>query len=104
MKHIEYDGLMKWTEAKKDFQLIDVREETEHSDFNIGGLNIPLSDVLKGTNLLELSKPIVVYCKRGIRSRIAIQRLEMRFPDAEFYNLNKGIVLLEMEEEEVPES
>ncbi|MCR9290209.1 rhodanese-like domain-containing protein [Saprospiraceae bacterium] len=95
MNFLDYDGLIQWREAKKDYQLIDVREVTEHESFNIGGLNIPLSEVLKGTDKLEFSKPIVVYCKRGVRSRIAIQRLEMRFPDAEFYNLNKGIMLID---------
>ena len=95
MKHIEYPGLLEWRNEKRDFQLIDVREVSEHENFNIGGLNIPLGDVLKGSNELDLSKPIVFYCKRGIRSRIAIQKLEMRKTKGDFYNLNKGIVMME---------
>ena len=91
MKNIDYKGLLNWQKEEKDFQLIDVREISEHEHFNIGGQNIPLSEVVKETNQLELSKPIVMYCKRGIRSQIAIQRLKIKFPETEFYNLDKGI-------------
>lgn len=94
MKNIDYLGLKNWEKEQKDFQLIDVREISEHEDFNIGGLNIPLSEIVREVTQLELSKPIVMYCKRGIRSQIAIQRLQMRFPKTEFYNLEKGIFYL----------
>lgn len=94
MKELTYAELKEWEAAKKDFQLIDVRESDEHEAYNIGGQLIPLQLILRKPELLDFSKPIVIYCKRGIRSQLAIQRLAPRFPDADFYNLSQGILPL----------
>ena len=93
MKNIDYEQLQDWIKNEKQFQLIDVREADEHASFNIGGTLIPLSQFIKIKDLDTLL-PIVVYCKLGIRSQIAIQRLATRFPEADFYNLDKGILHL----------
>ena len=94
MKQITYTELLKWKAANKAFQLIDVREASEHHDFNIGGTLIPLQQVSRSLDQLDTSIPIVVYCKRGIRSQIAIQRLSQKVSDADFYNLQHGILSL----------
>ena len=93
MKNISYTELQDWIKNGKDFLLIDVREDDEHEAFNIGGELIPLSNFIKIRDL-NTTQPIVVYCKRGIRSQLAIQRLSPRFPEAEFYNLEEGILHL----------
>ena len=93
MKNIDYEQLQDWIKNEKQFQLIDVREADEHASFNIGGTLIPLSQFIKIKDLDTLL-PIIVYCKLGIRSQIAIQRLATRFPEADFYNLDKGILHL----------
>ena len=90
MKNIDYEELQDWIKQGKKFQLIDVREEDEHVHFNIGGTLIPLSIFIK-TQDLDTTSPLVIYCKRGIRSQLAIQRLTSRFPEADFYNLKNGI-------------
>lgn len=94
MNQLTYKELMKWKANKKSFQLIDVREHDEHEAYNIGGELIPLNLIIKKPELLDFSKPIVIYCKRGMRSQLAIQRLSIRFPQAEFYNLSQGILHL----------
>ena len=94
MNHLSYSELQEWKDANKSFQLIDVRELDEHEAYNIGGRLIPLQSILRKTELLDFSEPIVIYCKRGIRSQIAIQRLSIRFPEAQFYNLSQGIMHL----------
>lgn len=91
MKHLTYSELQEWQAANKPFQLIDVREPDEHEMYNIGGQLIPLQSILKKTDLLDFSHPIIIYCQRGIRSQLAIQRLSIRFPNAQFYNLSQGI-------------
>ena len=91
IKNITYEELKIWELNKFPFQLIDVREQSEHEVFNIGGLLIPLSDILKEKEKLNIQKPIVFYCKRGIRSQIAIQKLLKFFPKGDFYNLQSGI-------------
>jgi rhodanese-related sulfurtransferase len=91
IKNITYEQIKTWEAQNVHFQLIDVREESEHNEFNIGGLLIPLADILKEKDKLEINKPIVFYCKRGIRSQIAIQKLSRFFPQGDFYNLKSGI-------------
>jgi len=94
MKHLTYEELEAWRRAGVAFQLIDVREISEHEDFNIGGENIPMSELFSAMSRLASDKPVVFYCKRGIRSQIAIQKLKRHFPEADFYNLREGILNL----------
>lgn len=95
MKNITYDQLQIWQTQNHPFQLIDVREPEEHAAFNIGGDLIPLEDILRKRDQLDLSIPIVFYCKRGIRSQIAIQKLQRKLPNGDFYNLASGILHLQ---------
>jgi len=76
--------------SKEDFQLIDTRESYEHEEFNIGGTLIPLGDITKKFLQIEKEKPVVLYCHRGIRSQIAIQRLQQIFPFTNLINLIGG--------------
>ena len=71
--------------------LLDVREEEEHEDFHIGGILVPLDELATGMNKLPTNQPVVVYCKRGIRSAIAIQRLQSRHFPARLLNLKGGL-------------
>ena len=95
MQNITYTELEIWQANHRLFQLIDVREPEEHAAFNIGGTLIPLEDILRKTAELNLSQPIVFYCKRGIRSQIAIQKLQRKLPNGDFYNLKNGILHLQ---------
>ena len=75
---------------KEDFQLIDTREPYEHEAFNIGGTLMPLGDITKHLHEIETEKPVVLYCRAGIRSQIAIQRLQKKFPFKNLINLTGG--------------
>jgi rhodanese-related sulfurtransferase len=64
----------------ESLNLVDVREPAEHSEFNIGGVLIPLGkirqmqvDELEGMKNLEL----ICYCRSGNRSGQACQVLDM---------------------------
>lgn len=93
MAEITLEELQNWQQAGAEYQLIDVRELEEHEQFNIGGLLIPLSELHRHTQRLTPSLPIVVYCKRGMRSQIAIQRWQQQLPEARFFNLKGGVGL-----------
>ena len=55
-------------------QLVDVREPEEHIVFNIGGINIPLSQVATDNRLLKSDHTtIVFYCASGVRSKKAVE-------------------------------
>ncbi len=90
MKNITFRELQTWIAEGKKHQLVDVREADEHAACNIGGVLIPLSKISRW-HPEDATLPVVIYCKRGIRSQIAIQRLESRFPEVDFYNLENGI-------------
>lgn len=77
--------------AGEAIQLIDVREQFEHDQFNIGGELIPLADILQKISSIAIDKPVILYCEKGIRSQIAIQRLQQKFNFTNLYNLSGGI-------------
>ena len=77
-------------ESGEDFQLIDVREQEEHEAFNIGGTLIPLSSITQHEDLVNRGRPVVLYCRKGIRSQIAIQRLQEKYPFTNLINLIGG--------------
>ncbi len=72
-------------------ELIDVREEFEHNDFNIGGMLIPMNTVFEQIEKIPKNKPVVVYCAKGIRSAMVIQRLEEKYNYHNLINLSGGI-------------
>lgn len=94
MKEIDLNTLKVWEEDNRSFQLIDVREPEEHQAFNIGGKLLPLGEIVKRIEDIPEDVPVVFYCKRGIRSQIAIQRLSRFRENADFYNLRGGILHL----------
>ena len=73
------------------YNLLDVRQEYEHEDYNIGGQNIPLDELDDRLDEVETDKPIVVYCATGNRSKRAIALLEDNGFTVELINLKNGI-------------
>lgn len=90
MTHISPEELKALLKKDQVF-LLDVREPVEHKDYNIGGTLIPLTDVLLQHQQIPIDRPVIVYCKKGIRSQIAIQRLEEKFGFTNLLNLKGGI-------------
>lgn len=74
-----------------DFQLIDLREKYEFDDFNIGGINIPMDEVLKNIKKLSPTKPIVFYCNEGLKSQALIIVLKRKLSNQQLYSLEGGI-------------
>lgn len=90
IKNITVIKLSELLHTKENFQLIDTREPHEHAEFNLGGILIPLGDIIKNIEQIEKEKPVVLYCRHGIRSQIAIQRLKEKFPFKNLINLIGG--------------
>jgi len=77
---------------------VDVREDWEFEEFNIGGINIPLSDIRQRHDELLPFHNIIVVCTNGTRSRVAAKdycRAEA-FQHKQIFQLRGGI--LEVEE------
>jgi adenylyltransferase/sulfurtransferase len=90
MKSITAAELAKLLQNNTNLQLVDVREPEEHEAFNIGGDLIPLGDIVHQVEKIATDKPVIIYCHHGIRSQIAIQRLQQKFPFHNLVNLIGG--------------
>jgi len=80
-----------WLKENKDFILVDVREDWEREICAIpNDIHIPLAQIPQTNFSAWKEKPIVVYCKAGGRSAMAVQFLqEQGFTDS--YNLKGGM-------------
>ena len=75
----------------EELVLIDVRETFEHDHFNLGGLNIPLASIFENKIHFNRNLPVIVYCQKGIRSQIAIQKLSEKMHSNHLINLQGGV-------------
>lgn len=91
MKQISPTGLLQLMSSGEKYFLLDVREDFEHEDFNIGGALIPLGEIINQSNTIPTAIPVIIYCRKGIRSQIAIQRLEDKFGFTNLINLEGGV-------------
>jgi rhodanese-related sulfurtransferase len=79
MKTITVEELKSKLDNKEDVFLLDVREESEHKEYNIGGTLLPLGKVqMFQLEDIEDHKEdeVVVYCRSGNRSMQASIILE----------------------------
>ncbi len=90
MQEISVADLKRWIGFGEGFVLVDVREDREHAAFNIGGTLIPLGELMRRRDEIPKDGPTVVYCEKGVRSQIAIQRLEA-LGFERLYNLRGGM-------------
>jgi adenylyltransferase/sulfurtransferase len=99
IKEITAKELFDWKERGEDFQLIDVRDNHEFEEVNIGGDLIPLNLILDNSNRIDREKKVVIHCKSGARSARAIRELEDQFAFDNLYNLKGGILAYLQEEQ-----
>lgn len=90
MTHISPHELKELLEQSAVY-LLDVRELDEHAAFNIGGSLVPLGEVISQHQTIPTDRTVIVYCKMGIRSQIAIQKLEEKFGFTNLVNLRGGV-------------
>ena len=91
MQEITPGELKEWLDKDPALPLIDVREPEEHTAYNIGGSLFPLPEIMEHAHKIDNARPAVLYCKIGVRSKIAIQRLEEKFGHKQLYNLKGGM-------------
>jgi len=79
MQHITVDQLKARIDAGEDLHILDVREDHERADFNIGGTHYRLGR-LQNMEVEELEdlkdQEVIVYCRSGQRSQVACNILE----------------------------
>ncbi|MES2775301.1 MAG: rhodanese-like domain-containing protein [Bacteroidota bacterium] len=91
MKSITPTALQQLLREEPDTILIDVREPYENEAFNIGGALIPLGEIMQHATEIPTNKPVILYCRKGVRSAIAIQRLQAKYGMENLVNLDGGV-------------
>jgi rhodanese-related sulfurtransferase len=73
--------------------LVDVREPHEHDEYNLGGVNIPVTELpFKTDEIINAgADTIVLYCQNGNRSILAQKLLAMQFKIENTVNLKGGV-------------
>jgi adenylyltransferase/sulfurtransferase len=85
------EELHRWRTERRPHVLIDVREPAEHEASRIdGAILIPLRQLPKRLEEVPKGQPVVVHCRSGGRSAIAVAMLKLRGYDA--HNLSGGIL------------
>lgn len=91
IKEINVEQLRKLITQNIDFQLIDVREPFESELASLGGDLIPQNSIPESIELLQRNKPVVIYCRTGVRSAHVVSYLQEIHGFDNLYNLKGGI-------------
>ena len=92
MKEVTVQELKQKMDNKEDFQLIDVREEYEYDEVNIGAELIPMGNIVDNIDKISRDKQVIIHCKSGARSGSIVSVLEAQFGFTNVYNLKGGIL------------
>lgn len=78
MEDITVEELKERRDKGENLNVIDVREQYEYDEYNIGGRLIPLGNLPAGIDDLEELKneEIIIHCRSGARSAAAKALLE----------------------------
>jgi adenylyltransferase/sulfurtransferase len=77
---------------KEEIILFDVREPFEYQMGNLGGKNLPVSEIQTRFSEIPQDKEVVLYCRSGSRSSMVINFLQENFGYKNLINLSGGII------------
>ncbi|MBL7957668.1 MAG: rhodanese-like domain-containing protein [Flavobacteriales bacterium] len=92
MTEITCAELRKLRESGAAHQVIDVREPYEAEACSIGGVLIPMGEVIDRISEIRRDVPVILHCKSGNRSAAVIQALESRYGFSGLMSLKGGIL------------
>lgn len=73
----DVDGPQAHVLVEKGATLVDVRSPEEYAEGHIeGAVNIPVGDIARRAGEIPKDKPVVVYCRSGVRSARAAGALK----------------------------
>jgi rhodanese-related sulfurtransferase len=91
MNTITTDELKAKINNNETVQIVDLREDYEFEENNIGGVNIPLGDFLNSLEQIDTSKQVVLCCRTGKKSAAMTHTLERKLDLNNFYSLEGGV-------------
>jgi len=83
-------SFQEYKEQTVHFNLLDVRTQSERNDFHINGMHIPLDELSERLREIPQDKKLLVYCKSGVRSKLAIDFLQKNGFENTLVNLKGG--------------
>jgi len=92
MQSISAEELLDLFNGESAYHILDVREDYEFVDLNIGGEHIPMNDIPREYVRVPKEVPTVVICKSGIRSAHVIEYLKREHGFSNLANLHGGIL------------
>lgn len=90
MNPMSPERLKSLLDANADIELIDIRENYERMQANIGGKHIPMADLFEMLGGLPKDKEVVIYCNSGQRGE-AVQHCLERKGFENISNLDGGL-------------
>lgn len=91
MKQITAAELQRMQAAGERFLILDVREPYELEVCSIGGVSLPMSQLMDRMGEIPKDLPVVVHCKSGSRSCAVVDTLTTRYGYSNLINLTGGI-------------
>lgn len=80
------------SENRENIQLVDVREPNESPQIEeLKEINIPLVEIIDMAYHIDRNKKVIIFCKSGVRSAIAIQLLQKKFGMKNLFTLKGGV-------------
>jgi sulfur-carrier protein adenylyltransferase/sulfurtransferase len=92
IKEIDVKELEEWRRIGKPHQLIDIRESEEVENCTIGGMHIPMEEIVQRVHELSKEVPVIIHCRSGKRAQAVVYHLEHKFGFHNIYTLNGGIL------------
>jgi sulfur-carrier protein adenylyltransferase/sulfurtransferase len=92
MQEIDVQNLKEMRENNIPHVLIDVREPYEFEMANLGGLLIPMGEVIARIEEVPREGKVIIHCRSGARSSSVIHVLTREFGYCNLYNLKGGIM------------
>ncbi|MBU1367988.1 MAG: HesA/MoeB/ThiF family protein [Bacteroidetes bacterium] len=93
INQITINELKIWINQKKDFLIIDIRNNKEFIHFHIEkSVNISIEKLLNEEYKLPEDKPVVLVCNYGSKSNQVAQQLKDKYHYSNLMNLNGGLI------------
>ena len=91
MKEITPKQLKQKLDAGETVQIIDIREDHEVDSGDMGGIHIPMAEVLNRCDQIRRDCCVVIHCRGGDRARAVVHALETQKGFENLYHLEGGI-------------
>lgn len=90
MHEVSPTELKQLLDSNADIQIIDIREDYEYSDFNLGGKNVPLDSVLSNFDKSDAKRTVFI-CNSGKRSSAIVRTLRVKHQLNNIFSLKGGL-------------